>query len=81
MMMSNLEKYSGVFCEVFNVDVSKLNNDFTAEAVEKWDSITQMSLINQLEDCFEIMFEIDDIIEFTSYEKGKEILAKYSVEL
>lgn len=81
MMMSNLEKYNGVFCEVFNVDVSKLNNDFTAEAVEKWDSITQMSLINQLEDCFEIMFEIDDIIEFTSYEKGKEILAKYSVEL
>ncbi len=79
--MSNLEKYNGVFMKVFNVDESCLNADFLAETVEKWDSITQMSLINQLEDCFEIMFEIDDIISFTSYEGGKEILKNYSVDI
>lgn len=79
--MNNLEKFNEIFCEVFNVDASSLNDAFTAEAVEKWDSITQMSLINQLEDCFEIMFDIDDIIEFISYEKGKEILKKYSIEI
>lgn len=79
--MNNLEKYNGVFCDIFNVEVSDLNEDFTAALVEKWDSITQMSLVNQLEDCFGIMFEVDDIIEFISYEKGKEILKKYSVEI
>lgn len=79
--MNNLEKYNGVFCDIFNVEVLDLNGDFTATAVEKWDSITQMSLINQLEECFEIMFEVDDIIEFISYEEGKKILKKYSIEI
>lgn len=79
--MNNLEKYNGVFCDIFNVEASDLNEDFTAAVVEKWDSITQMSLINQLEDCFEIMFEVDDITELISYEKGKEILKKYSIEI
>lgn len=79
--MNNLEKYNKVFCEVFNVDELNLNENFTAEAVEKWDSITQMSLVNQLEDCFEIMFEIDDIIEFISYKAGMEILKKYSIKI
>ena len=79
--MSNLEKYNEVFCDIFNVKVFDLNENFTASTVEKWDSITQMSLINQLEDCFGIMFEVDDIVEFISYEGGKDILKKYSVQV
>ena len=36
-----------------------------------------------IEDEFDIMMDTDDIIDFSSYEKGKEILAKddYGVEL
>ena len=40
-----------------------------------------MSLIAGLEDHFEIEMDIDDIIDFSSYEKGKDILKKYNVEL
>ncbi len=79
--MNSLSKYNEIFCEIFNVDNSVLNDEFTANTVEKWDSITQMSLINRLEDCFDIMFEIDDITEFVSYTKGKELLKKYSIEI
>ena len=41
-----------------------------------------MSLIAALEDAFDIMMDTDDIIDLSSYEKGKEILAKddYGVE-
>ena len=39
-----------------------------------------MGLIAQLEDAFDIMLEPDDIVDLNSYEKGKEILAKYNVE-
>jgi len=35
-----------------------------------------MSLIAALEDAFDIMLETDDIIDMSSYEKGKEILTK-----
>ena len=30
---------------------------------------------------FDIEFEMDDIIDFSSYQKGFEILAKYGIEL
>ena len=39
-----------------------------------------MALISALEDAFDIMFDTDDIIDLSSFEKGKEILKKYDVE-
>jgi len=36
-----------------------------------------MSLISELEDNFSINIETDDMVDFSSYEKGKEILKKY----
>ena len=38
-----------------------------------------MTLISDLEDGFKITFETDDIIDFSSYKKGKEILKKYNI--
>jgi acyl carrier protein len=40
-----------------------------------------MSLIAALEDAFNIMVDMDDIIDLSSFEKGKEILRKYDVEI
>jgi hypothetical protein len=34
-----------------------------------------------MEDAFDIMFDPEDIMDMTSYAKGKEILAKYDVTL
>jgi len=36
-----------------------------------------MMLISELEDAFNITLETNDIIDFSSYEKGKEIMEKY----
>ena len=33
-----------------------------------------------LEEVFDIMMEMDDIIDFSSYKKGFELIAKYGVE-
>ena len=38
-----------------------------------------MSLIAELEDTFEISMEMDDIIDFSSYNKGIELLKKYDI--
>ena len=40
-----------------------------------------MQLISELEDAFDIEMETDDIVDFSGYEKGKEILKKYGVEI
>jgi len=79
--MSNKEKYDRVFIESFSVDAEKLNDKLEYNSIEEWDSIGHMQMIAELEDAFEIEFEMDDIIDFSSYHKGVEILAKYGVEL
>jgi acyl carrier protein len=40
-----------------------------------------MSLITALENAFEILIEMDDVIDFESFEKGREILRKYNLDL
>jgi len=53
----------------------------TYQSVDNWDSIGHMNLIASLEDDFDIMMETDDIIDFSSFEKGIEIMAKYGVDI
>jgi acyl carrier protein len=75
-----METYNKIFCETFEIEESALKG-LQYQAVEAWDSVGHMSLIASLEDAFDIMMETDDIIEFSSYEKGIEILKKYGVQL
>lgn len=78
--MTNLEKYNAVFCETLNVVETQLA-DLKYQSVPSWDSVGHMSLVAAIEDAFDIMMEMDDIIDLSSYEKGKEILKKYEVEI
>lgn len=78
--MTNEEKYLNVFKEILNVTEAQVS-DLTYQGVENWDSVGHMALISALEEAFDIMMDTDDIIDFSSYEKGKEILASnYEVE-
>ena len=77
--MEKIEKYNNAFVEVFGAKVEDLNDNYGKDTVEEWDSVHQLSLIAQLEDAFDIMFDPEDIMDMTSYAKGKEILAKYDV--
>ncbi len=79
--MENLEKYNNAFVEVFGAKVEELNDDYSKENVGEWDSVHQLTLISIFEEAFDIMFDPEDIMEMTSYVKGKELLKKYEVEL
>lgn len=78
--MSNLEKYIQAFVDALEIKVDLVNEKLTYQSIENWDSVGHMSLVAELEDVFDIMMETDDIIDFSSFEKGKEILKKYGVE-
>lgn len=79
--MTNLEKLNNIFCEVFSVEASALTSEFNKCTVEGWDSVHQLSLTSAIEDEFDIMLDAEDILEFTSYDNAKTILAKYEIEL
>lgn len=77
--MTNKEKYNNVFVENLDVKEDQLAN-LKYQDVPTWDSVGHMGLVSELEDAFDIQFETDDIVDFNSYSKGLEILAKYGVE-
>lgn len=73
--MDNLEKYKNVFKETLEVSDEQLEG-LQYQGVELWDSVGHMTLVANIEDAFDIMLETDDIVDFSSYAKGMEILAK-----
>ena len=78
--MNNKQKYDQAFIESFSIDESKLGDNLEYNSIPEWDSVGHMGLIAQLEEVFDIMMEMDDIIDFSSYKKGFELIAKYEVE-
>ena len=78
--MTNLEKYEQAFCESLEVSKDQLMG-LEYQQVTSWDSVGHMGLIAAIEDAFDIMMYTDDIIDLSSFEKGKEILTtNYGIE-
>ena len=78
--MENKIKYNSAFTESFGVDESVLE-DLKYESIMEWDSVGHMGLIAEIEEAFDIELEMDDVIDFSSYVKGKDILKKYNIEV
>ena len=79
--MTNKEKYDKSFTDSMSIDASRLNGEFAYSKAPEWDSIAHMALVAALEDAFGISLDTDDIVDFSSYHKGVEILKKYKVEI
>lgn len=78
--MNNREKYVATFTSMFLVDESVLP-DLKYQDIAAWDSVGHMALITALEETFNIEMDIDDVIEFSSFEYGRTILAKYNINM
>ena len=78
--MTNFEKYINVFTETFGITADE-TKDLKYQSIEEWDSVGHMGLVANIEDSFNIMLDADDIIDFSSFGKGIEILKKYTIEL
>ena len=79
--MTKREKYDQIFMDSFSVEKSVLNKDFMYNSIPEWDSIGHMGMIAALEEKFDIMLDTDDIIDFSSYTIGMELLSKYKILL
>ena len=72
--MTNKAKYDAIFIEVFEINLSDLTDDLEYQSIPSWDSVGHMSLMAELEDGFDIMLEMDDIVDFGSYKTGIETM-------
>lgn len=56
-----VSKLSVIFKSVFSDDSLVLNNELSANDVERWDSLSHMLLITEIENEFSIKFKLKDL--------------------
>ena len=61
------EKIKDIMSVVFQIDSSEIDENTTANTVEKWDSLKMIDLIIALEEEFDIVFEEDELDTLLSY--------------
>mgnify|MGYP001471535086 FL=1 len=77
--MSNKNKYQDIFIKSLSINSNKFNENMKYNEIPEWDSIGHMTLMSGLEEGFNITMDTDDIVDFSSFKKGKEILKKYKI--
>lgn len=77
--MGNLEKYTSCFRNSFHLDESQDVSGFAYQANVEWDSVGHLTLVTEIENSFSIQLDVDDVIDFSSFEVGKKILEKYGI--
>ena len=77
--VKNKNKYIEIFIKSLSIDKKKFTEKLKYNDILEWDSIGHMTLMSALEDGFNISIDTDDIIDFSSFKKGIQILKKYKV--
>ena len=77
--MDNKQKYKDIFIKSLSINSNKFNENMKYNEIPEWDSIGHMTLMSGLEEGFNITMDTDDIVDFSSFKKGKEILKKYKI--
>ena len=67
------KKLKEMMSDIFEVDISKINDLSNPDTIEKWDSLQQLNLAMAIEDEFNIKLSPDDITDMLSYKLIKEI--------
>ena len=79
ILMGNKQKYQDIFIKSLAMNSNKFNENIKYNEIPEWDSIGHMTLMSGLEEGFGISMDTDDIVDFSSYKKGIEILKKYKI--
>ncbi len=79
--MENKEKYKEIFIKSLSIKENDFSEELKYNEIPEWDSIGHMTLMSGLEEGFSISIETDDIVDFSSYKKGVEILKKYKINV
>ena len=77
--MKNKDKYIKIFIKSFSIEKKVFNEKLKYNDIPEWDSIGHMTLMSELEEGFNISIDTDDIIDFSSFKKGIQILKKYKI--
>lgn len=80
--MTNLEKYNKIIKDCLGAKDEELNDDILAyNRHPKWNSVTHVDMVSEMESKFGVVFETLDITSFSKYSLGIDILKKLGVNM
>jgi len=74
------EKLHRIVSKVFNVDNSKIDDETSPENLEEWDSFNFYVLLDEIENEFNIKFDLDETLEIKKVGDFKKIFQKHGVD-
>ena len=65
--------------KVFNVDNSKIDDETSHENLEEWDSFNFYVLLDEIENEFNVKFDLDETLEIKKIGDFKKIFQKHGI--
>ncbi|UXB40719.1 acyl carrier protein [Stenotrophomonas maltophilia] len=78
---SNEDQVVAVFARVLGIDASQVTDELRYNTIPQWDSIAHMSVVAALEEAFNVMIDMDEVIDMSSVGKAREILRKHGAAI
>tara|TARA_Y100000817_G_scaffold230171_1_gene182647 strand:- start:764 stop:997 length:234 start_codon:yes stop_codon:yes gene_type:complete len=75
------KKLYQIVANVFNVDLSKINDDTSPETLEEWDSFNFYVLLDEIENKFSVSFDLNETLEIKKIGDFKKLLEKNGVQI
>ena len=75
------KKLYQIISKVFNVDSSKINDETSPENLEEWDSFNFYVLLDEIENEFDIKFDLDETLEIKKIGDLEKIFVKHGVKI
>jgi len=75
------DKLHQTVANVFNVDLSKINDETSPETLEEWDSFNFYVLLDEIENQFSVSFDLDETLEIKKIGDFKKLLEKNGVQI
>jgi acyl carrier protein len=74
-----LKRLYEIIAEVFETNIDSLDDSKGPDDIANWDSINHLRMTSELEDSFDIEFDVEEITEMQTIGAIKEILKKHGV--
>jgi len=75
-----MDKINEILIQTFKLNAEEVAKNLSMKQVNRWDSITHMDLIVNIEEAFGIQISGDDIAEMTTFDSIREIVSKYKIQ-
>lgn len=73
---TNMEK---LISEIFNIEVTTVNDELDFDSIPNWDSLTHMQLIIQLEETYKVQLSGDEIADMRSVGAARAALRAHGI--